>query len=71
MNKTNTRIELEKRIKKVKKGCGVKIGVPIFTKFKPCGETHKGHFYFCEECKYKLSQLETTLRWVISVEKEK
>jgi len=46
--------ELEREIEKCKKGCGIKIGVPLLVKFRPCGETYKNKHYFCEECENNL-----------------
>lgn len=60
-----------KEIRKCKKGCGVKIGVPLLRKFKPCGETYKGHHYFCENCVFKLNTLKMNLYYYNLGEKEK
>lgn len=49
-----TRTEILDEIKSIRVGCGVRIGVPIFMKFKPCGETYKGKHYFCDACESKL-----------------
>ena len=53
--------EILDEIERIKDGCGQYIGVPIFVKFRPCGETYKGNHYFCENCKARLSLWTTYL----------
>ena len=63
------RKQLMKEIRECKKGCGVKIGVPLIRKFKPCGYNNRE--YFCEGCVYKLNILKMKLRYYNLGEKSK
>ena len=50
-----TRREIIDEIERIEAGCGIKIGVPLLVKFRPCGGTYVGKHYFCECCQSKLN----------------
>ncbi len=61
--------KLKEKIEKIKKGCGMKIGVPLFVKFKPCGEIYKEKHYFCNSCSFRLNLFKEYLYYYEAGEK--
>ena len=65
--KSETLKLIERKLKRIKKGCGIKVGVPFFRKFRPCGSDKS---YFCENCQAQENQFKWLMRWLKSQEKE-